>query len=74
MALVLAKRVYSTANPAAVFFPSPTAQIYFAWLAFQAVLAVFFPGPDGWGQVTPAGHKLKYKVNGMCLCPSEYLA
>lgn len=40
-------------------------KIYVAWLAFQAFLALFVPGPVGYGQVTPAGHKLKYNVNGL---------
>lgn len=40
-------------------------QMYFAWLAFQALLAIVVPGPVGIGQLTPAGYQLKYKVNGM---------
>jgi 7-dehydrocholesterol reductase len=38
--------------------------VYVAWLLFQFLLAVFLPGPTDHGQLTPAGHILKYKVNG----------
>ena len=40
-------------------------QIFFAWLLFQIALYVFLPGPTGYGQLTPAGHALEYKVNGL---------
>eukprot|EP00158_Paraphelidium_tribonemae_P008658 Partr_v1_DN28644_c1_g1_i2_m50421 putative )-reductase len=49
-------------------FPTPTAagfQLLAGWIAFQAVLAEFLPGPIGYGQMTPAGHQLPYKVNGL---------
>ncbi|PVU97508.1 hypothetical protein BB561_000518 [Smittium simulii] len=39
--------------------------IYTSWLAFQAILFVYLPGKTGYGQKTPAGHLLKYKVNGL---------
>jgi 7-dehydrocholesterol reductase len=42
----------------------PPLQLYFAWLVLQAVLATFVPGPTGYGQLTPAGYTLEYKVNG----------
>jgi len=38
--------------------------VYAVWLAFQFTLAVFLPGPVDSGQLTPAGHILKYKCNG----------
>ena len=50
------------------YFPKPTLfgmQLYFGWLAFQAILYVWLPGPIGYGQMTPAGHKLPYIVNGL---------
>jgi hypothetical protein len=39
-------------------------QILAIWLP-QFVLAVFLPGKTGYGQATPAGHVLKYNVNGL---------
>jgi len=39
-------------------------QIGVGWLLFQMICAVFFPGPKGYGQYTPAGNVLEYKVNG----------
>ncbi|KAI9175746.1 hypothetical protein H9P43_006110 [Blastocladiella emersonii ATCC 22665] len=35
------------------------------WLTFQAALYLYLPSPIGYGQPTPAGHILEYKVNGM---------
>ena len=35
------------------------------WLAFQAVLYHYLPGPTNTGQRTPAGHLLKYRTNGL---------
>ena len=49
-------------------FPKATVfgfQLYFAWLAFQALLYVYLPGMIGYGQTTPAGHTLPYIVNGL---------
>ncbi|CAF9918953.1 MAG: hypothetical protein HETSPECPRED_003894 [Heterodermia speciosa] len=40
-------------------------QGYIAWLCFQATLYYFLPGPISTGQLTPAGHLLKYKTNGL---------
>jgi len=48
--------------------PVPTAyafKIYGIWVFFQYILAVYLPGPKGYGQRTPAGHVLEYNVNGM---------
>lgn len=38
---------------------------YLGWLAFQAVLFTFLPGQLSIGQLTPAGHLLKYTTNGL---------
>jgi len=49
-------------------FPSfniRTLYLYIFWLSFQFILAVGLPGPYAYGQATPAGHVLKYKVNGL---------
>ncbi|CAJ0643775.1 9415_t:CDS:10, partial [Entrophospora sp. SA101] len=40
-------------------------QIYFGWLIFQGLLYAFLPVKIGYGQQTPAGHILPYKVNGL---------
>jgi 7-dehydrocholesterol reductase len=56
-----------TINQYIALLPSLTAKasmIGVGWLAFQALLAVYLPGPTGYGQLTPAGHVLEYKVNG----------
>ncbi|KAJ3360719.1 hypothetical protein GGF32_008115 [Allomyces javanicus] len=36
-----------------------------AWILFQAVLYQFLPSPIGYGQMTPGGNLLPYKVNGL---------
>eukprot|EP01133_Synstelium_polycarpum_P010772 gene10772-12550_t len=41
------------------------AKLYAYWLLFQFVLYVVLPAKTGYGQQTPAGHKLPYKVNGL---------
>lgn len=38
---------------------------YVAWLIFQAVLYTFLPSKLSTGQLTPAGHLLKYYTNGL---------
>ena len=38
---------------------------YALWILFQAALYTFLPGPLSIGQVTPAGHLLKYRTNGL---------
>ncbi|KAF7155508.1 hypothetical protein CNMCM6106_004654 [Aspergillus hiratsukae] len=35
------------------------------WLAFQAMLFYYLPGPTNTGQRTPAGHLLTYRTNGL---------
>ncbi|KNC87712.1 hypothetical protein, variant [Sphaeroforma arctica JP610] len=60
----LIEKVYKPiAEPEGFFLQ--TAKIYVTWLLFQALLAVTVPGPIGYGQSTPAGHKLEYLVNGL---------
>jgi len=39
--------------------------IFAVWYALQVSLAWFVPGQIDYGQETPAGHVLKYKVNGL---------
>ena len=49
------------------WIPVPTATtwaIYIVWFAIHVAAYYFVPGPTGYGQPTPAGHTLKYKVNG----------
>ncbi|KAL7267263.1 hypothetical protein RUND412_010158 [Rhizina undulata] len=48
--------------------PRPTKEAaggYVAWLAFQTILYLWLPGKTGYGQRTPAGNLLPYKVNGL---------
>lgn len=48
--------------------PLPTSeaiQLYAAWHIFQIVLYLYLPGPRANGQETPAGHTLRYNVNGL---------
>ncbi|CAG8598319.1 69_t:CDS:2 [Paraglomus brasilianum] len=40
-------------------------QIFYTWLVFQGVLYAVLPANIGYGQRTPAGHILPYKVNGL---------
>lgn len=44
---------------------STTALYYSAWLLFQALLYRFLPSKFNYGQLTPAGHLLGYKTNGL---------
>lgn len=49
-------------------FPQATTTgfaLYFSWLLFQAVLYNYVPAKIGYGQMTPAGFKLPYIVNGL---------
>ncbi|KAG9319269.1 hypothetical protein KVV02_004909 [Mortierella alpina] len=46
-------------------FSPHAARIFLTWLTFQAVLYAFLPSQIGYGQRTPAGHLLPYKVNGL---------
>lgn len=62
--------VYATSNPIDVVvrhFPRPTMEAmlgYAAWLLFQGALYMWLPGQIGYGQRTPAGYLLPYRVNG----------
>jgi 7-dehydrocholesterol reductase len=50
------------------FAPRPNLQVnigYGAWLLFQAALYQFLPSVLSSGQLTPAGHLLKYRTNGL---------
>jgi hypothetical protein len=38
---------------------------YAAWLAFQAIMYIYLPGREALGPVTPAGRRLRYKLNGL---------
>ncbi|KAK3806795.1 MAG: 7-dehydrosterol-delta 7-reductase [Benniella sp.] len=40
-------------------------RLHLTWLFFQAALYAFLPAQIGYGQRTPAGHLLPYKVNGL---------
>ena len=47
--------------------PRPTVSgfaIFAAWYLLQAVLMLVLPGRTALGAVTPAGHRLEYRVNG----------
>jgi len=49
-------------------FPKPTNEgflLFFGWLIFQGVLYAIVPAKIGYGQRTPAGYLLPYKVNGL---------
>ena len=50
------------------YLPRPTvvgSQIFVGWLVFQGLLYAWLPAKIGYGQRTPAGHMLPYKVNGL---------
>ncbi|KAL7753080.1 hypothetical protein RI367_001532 [Sorochytrium milnesiophthora] len=46
-------------------FSTTACLLYAAWVVFQALLYVGLPAKIGYGQMTPAGHILPYKVNGL---------
>lgn len=62
---------FVTTHPVAFivrYAPRPTAgasAAYAGWLLFQAALYAWLPSPIGYGQRTPAGHLLPYRVNGI---------
>ncbi|KTW28611.1 uncharacterized protein T551_02461 [Pneumocystis jirovecii RU7] len=48
--------------------PKPTRNTliaYSGWVVFQGILYKILPGKTGFGQMTPAGYCLSYKVNGL---------
>eukprot|EP00126_Sphaerothecum_destruens_P005669 Sdes_comp18949_c0_seq1m9457 len=51
-----------------IYSPAPSSRGFLLagiWLLVQLCLYLFLPGPIGYGQLTPAGHILQYKVNGL---------
>lgn len=62
---------YATHNPIdlmVLHFPRPTTGAmlgYAGWLFFQTALYMWLPGKIGYGQRTPAGYLLPYRVNGV---------
>jgi 7-dehydrocholesterol reductase len=46
-------------------FSLPVLAGYAAWVLFQVALYAFLPAQTGYGQRTPAGHLLPYRVNGL---------
>ncbi|KAJ7203824.1 7-dehydrosterol-delta 7-reductase [Mycena pura] len=40
-------------------------KLYGIWVVFQATLFVVLPGATGYGERTPAGNRLRYKINGL---------
>ncbi|PVV02279.1 hypothetical protein BB560_003272 [Smittium megazygosporum] len=46
-------------------YDAEATRIYLGWLAFQVLMYYIVPGKVGYGQRTPAGHILKYTVNGL---------
>lgn len=47
---------------------------YATWLLFQATLYTFLPGHLSSGQLTPAGHLLKYNTNGLLAWAVTHIA
>jgi len=46
-------------------FEAESMQLYLGWVFFQGLMYAFLPAKIGYGQQTPAGHILPYKVNGL---------
>lgn len=46
-------------------FTWESVQLYGLWYAFHAISYVWLPSKIGYGQETPAGHVLPYRVNGL---------
>ncbi|KAF7369552.1 ERG4/ERG24 ergosterol biosynthesis protein [Mycena venus] len=59
--------IYSIFNLAQESLPSVVApmKIYGSWVVFQATLFIVLPGTTGYGETTPAGNRLWYKINGL---------
>ena len=50
------------------WIPRPTLEAFQAfgiWCALQMALFLLIPGPTGYGNITPAGERLSYKLNGL---------
>ncbi|KAJ7849203.1 7-dehydrocholesterol reductase [Mycena olivaceomarginata] len=57
----------SILNSARASLPSvvDSMKVYGIWVVFQATLFIVLPGPIGYGDTTPAGNRLPYKINGL---------
>jgi len=53
---------------------SSSISLYFAWQLFQVLFYLFFPSQIASGQPTPAGHVLKYRVNGWRMMVITHIA
>lgn len=52
----------------AIRFPHPSIVAilgYSTWLVLQAILYIYLPGSETLGPLTPAGRRLRYKLNGL---------
>ncbi|KAJ1930006.1 hypothetical protein IWQ60_000670 [Tieghemiomyces parasiticus] len=58
-------RLWPTLRAELPHFSPAAFWLHAAWLLFQGLLYAYLPGPIGFGQQTPAGHILPYKVNGL---------
>ncbi|KAJ6536253.1 hypothetical protein B0H19DRAFT_1271040 [Mycena capillaripes] len=59
--------VYRIFNSAQITLPSvvDAMKLYGIWVVFQATLFLVLPGATGYGDKTPAGNRLRYKINGL---------
>ncbi|KAF7350030.1 ERG4/ERG24 ergosterol biosynthesis protein [Mycena venus] len=59
--------IYRIFNSAQASLPSvvDAMKLYGIWVVFQAALFVLLPGATGYGETTPAGNRLPYKINGL---------
>ncbi|KAJ6562407.1 ergosterol biosynthesis ERG4/ERG24 family-domain-containing protein [Mycena capillaripes] len=59
--------VYRIFNSAQAGLPSvfDATKLYGIWVVFQATLFIVLPGATGYGERTPAGNRLRYKINGL---------
>ncbi|KAF7343947.1 ERG4/ERG24 ergosterol biosynthesis protein [Mycena venus] len=59
--------VYSIFKSAQASLPSviDPMKLYGIWVIFQATLFIVLPGATGYGERTPAGNRLRYKINGL---------
>ncbi|KAJ6470326.1 7-dehydrocholesterol reductase [Mycena sanguinolenta] len=59
--------VYRIVNLAQASLPSVVEpmKLYVIWVVFQATLFVTLPGTPRYGDTTPAGNRLLYKINGL---------
>ncbi|KAF7367977.1 7-dehydrocholesterol reductase [Mycena sanguinolenta] len=59
--------VYTIFNWVQTSLPSvlDSMRLYGIWVIFQATLFVALPGATVYGETTPAGNRLRYKINGL---------